>query len=108
MWLVRLTPPDTELVTPTLPLAQPVMLPVVTADGAYTLNGHVGMISQAVDSEIKATVGATTSAATHIDGSTADGGVRTHVDQEPTASHRAGRAPLCAHQSAWVGRFGRA
>jgi hypothetical protein len=75
--LARLTPP-TDGYEAALPLAQPVLTPVRTADGAYELRGaHVGMVSVASDAEVKVLVGPSADRR-HIDGSTvrsSEGGV---------------------------------
>ena len=74
VWLVRLTPPVEGAGNAQLPLAQPVLAPVVTADGQYRLDGHLGFISQGLDSEIQVTVGPT--AGHHIDQTASAGSIR--------------------------------
>lgn len=65
VWLVRLTPPiDSQIGTPEhhpdLPLAQPVLEPVITADSTYRLDGHLGFVGQGGNLEVQVTVGSVT------------------------------------------------
>ena len=71
VWLVRLTPP-TQGYEAALPLAQPELAPVSTADGAYSLDGHAGVIKELADGRRhKIVVGG----AAYIDGEAAAAGV---------------------------------
>lgn len=54
--MVRLSPPA-EGFNATLPLAQPPLAPVRTADGQYALHGHVGVLAHAEDAEVRLVVG---------------------------------------------------
>ena len=74
VWLVRLTPP-TEGYNATLPLAQPEIAPVETADGAFRLEGHVGgVVEGAGGSKTHILVGGTGSL--HVDRATPAPGAR--------------------------------
>eukprot|EP01052_Picozoa_sp_SAG31_P002943 SAG31_NODE_107_length_24865_cov_17.973593_12_plen_964_part_00 len=71
VWLGRMTPSPiagegAQHWEPELPLAQPTLEPVSTADGQYSLAGHVGLVGQLKTANVRYTMGSKNDL--HIDG----------------------------------------